>query len=309
MATPKHVVALLILAFLSVSISVEARDVKERQAFSKFTNANDNDDKENARVIPTKEVSLTTAETLKKQENQEQQPTFLPQTKNGYGLYGHEEEMVKNTPATATPTSTGNRPSKTTMPADSFYSYPNGNFENSNNYYNDRSYDKRSNNYYNKDAYVADQREQARDTYVPEEQNFGGNTRLQDSSYTTTTTTGSRTTNDRNNYFTGGNRKYIMDSSWVHRQVRRRAARRDERHEVYGEREVLLQRGQRGEVLPKQVPEVEARVLDAGVLCQYQPKPQQQQQRQPLRATVQQRQRQLHGRIPERGGVPGEPRR
>ncbi|XP_010057367.2 protein E6 [Eucalyptus grandis] len=206
MATPKHVVALLILAFLSVSISVEARDVKERQAFSKFTNANDNDDKENARVIPTKEVSLTTAETLKKQENQEQQPTFLPQTKNGYGLYGHEEEMVKNTPATATPTSTGNRPSKTTMPADSFYSYPNGNFENSNNYYNDRSYDKRSNNYYNKDAYVADQREQARDTYVPEEQNFGGNTRLQDSSYTTTATTGSRTTNDRNNYFTGGNR-------------------------------------------------------------------------------------------------------
>lgn len=205
MAAPKHFVALLILAFLSVSISVEARDFKERQSFSKFTNANDNDDKENAPVIPTKEESLTTVETLKKQE---QQPTFLPQTKNGYGLYGHEEEMVKNTPATATTTttSTGNRPSKTTMPADSFYSYPNGNFENSNNYYNDRSYDKRSNNYYNKDAYVANQREQARNTYVPEEQNFGGNTRLQDSSYTTTTTTGSRATNDRNNYYTGGNR-------------------------------------------------------------------------------------------------------
>lgn len=203
MAAPKHFVALLILAFLSVSISVEARDVKERQSFSKFTNANDNDDKENAPVIPTKEESLTTVETLKKQE---QQPTFLPQTKNGYGLYGHEEEMVENTPAATTSTSTGNRPSKTTMPADSFYSYPNGNFENSNNYYNDRSYDKRSNNYYNKDAYVTDQREQARNTYVPEEQNFGGNTRLQDSSYTTTTTTGSRATNDRNNYYTGGNR-------------------------------------------------------------------------------------------------------
>ncbi|KAF8029683.1 hypothetical protein BT93_E2190 [Corymbia citriodora subsp. variegata] len=193
MATPR----LLFLAtlFVLASITVEARDFKERESFSKFTNANDNDDTEKTQVVPQKEESLTPVEALRKQENQEQQPTFLPQTQNGYGLYGHEEEKtVRHTPSAAT--ATGNRPSRTAMPDDSFYSYPNSNFEN-------------GNSYYNKDAYVADQREQARNTYVSEEQNFGGNTRLQDSSYTTTTTGGAggyRATNDHNNYYTGGNR-------------------------------------------------------------------------------------------------------
>ncbi|KAL3740053.1 hypothetical protein ACJRO7_021346 [Eucalyptus globulus] len=223
MAASKHFVALLILAFLSASISVEEIDVKERESFSKFTNANnDNDDKGNTRVFPNKKEALTTAETLKKQENKGQQSTFHPQTQHGYGLYRHEEEMVKNTPATANSTSTGNRPSKTTRPDDSFYSYQNGNFENSNRYYNDRSYDRRSNNYHHHNDRSNDrrsndyhhQREQARDTYMPEEQNFGGNTRLQDSSYTTTTTTAttkktsssasSRGTTVGNNYNTGG---------------------------------------------------------------------------------------------------------
>ncbi|KAK3433995.1 hypothetical protein EUGRSUZ_D01286 [Eucalyptus grandis] len=64
MATPKtRRCALDPLPFLFVSISVEARDVKERRSFSRFTNANDIDDKENARVIPTKEQSLTTTTT------------------------------------------------------------------------------------------------------------------------------------------------------------------------------------------------------------------------------------------------------
>ncbi|XP_030512793.1 protein E6-like [Rhodamnia argentea] len=200
MVTPKHFffATLLILA----SIHVEAREVRERESFSKFTNANDNDDTEKARVVPhTTEEALPTAqeEALKKQEDQEQEPAFLPQTQNGYGLYGHEE-MFEDTPATTTAT-TRDRPSRTAMPDDSFYSYPNGDSESSNNYYNDR----RSDNYFDKDAYVTGQREQARDTYLPEEQNFDGNARLQDSSYTTAT--GSRaTTNDRNNYYTGGNR-------------------------------------------------------------------------------------------------------
>lgn len=201
MVTPKHFffATLLILA----SVNVEAREVRERESFSKFTNANDNGDKEKARVVPnTKEEALPAQEALKKQEDQEQEPAFLPQTQNGYGLYGHEE-MFEDTPATA---ATGNRPSRTAMPDDSFYSYPNGNSESSNNYYNDRSYDRRSDNYFDKDAYVTGRREQARNTYLPEEQNFGSNARLQDSSYTTTTTTGSRAMNDRNSYYTGGNR-------------------------------------------------------------------------------------------------------
>ncbi|KAI6705195.1 hypothetical protein NL676_008157 [Syzygium grande] len=209
MAIPKHffffTTTLLILASLFVSISVEAREVRERDSFSKFTNANDNVDKENTQVVPSKEEALTTEEALKKQEDQEQQPTFIPQTNNGYGLYGNEKTF-EDTPATTTATSTGNHPSKKAMPDDSFYSNSNGNFENTNNYYNDKSYDRRSDRYYNKDAYVADRREQARDTYTPE-QNFVGNARLQDSSYTTTTTTtGSRATNDHNTYYTGGNR-------------------------------------------------------------------------------------------------------
>ncbi|KAL3740052.1 hypothetical protein ACJRO7_021345 [Eucalyptus globulus] len=220
MAGPNFVLGVLILGFLSVSISVEAIDVEECESFGKFTNANDdNDDKENTRVFPNKKEALTTAETLEKQE---QQPTFHPQTQHGYGLYRHEEEMIKNTPATATSTSTGDHPSKTTRPDDSFYSYQNGNFENSNRYYNDRSYDRRSNNYHHHNDRSNDrrsndyhhQREQARDTYMPEEQDFGGNTRLQDSSYTTTTTTTTtkktsssasfRGTTVGNNYNTGG---------------------------------------------------------------------------------------------------------
>ncbi|KAL3740054.1 hypothetical protein ACJRO7_021347 [Eucalyptus globulus] len=196
MAVLAHTFTGLLLLSLSLAISAEAIVFKERESFSKFTDANER-------------------ETLKKQEDKEQQPTHHPQTQNGYDLYRHEEEMIKNTPATATSTSTGNHPYKTTMPDYSFYSYPYGNFENSNSYYNDRSYDRRSNNCYNKDAYVTYQRGQARDTYMPEEQNFGGNTRLQDSSYTTTTTTitttttssssgSSRGTNERNNYYTDG---------------------------------------------------------------------------------------------------------
>ncbi|GFS46337.1 hypothetical protein Acr_00g0101550 [Actinidia rufa] len=88
------------------------------QFFSKVTTTNNNNAKETIEV-PNKEQGYVT--------KQEQEPSFIPDTQNGYGIYGHESGQF---PPTTTKTTTA-------LP----YTTPNNN---NNNYY------------YHNEAYVSD---------------------------------------------------------------------------------------------------------------------------------------------------------
>lgn len=93
MAASAKFISLLFILTLSFFVQIHAR---ESQFFSKVTNVN-NDAKETTTVDPNKEEFLT---------KHEQQPVFIPQTQNGYGLYGHESGQFPPTTTTPTPTTT-----------------------------------------------------------------------------------------------------------------------------------------------------------------------------------------------------------
>lgn len=91
MAPSARFISFLFILFFFVEIHA-----RESQFFSKVTNVN-NDAKETTTVVPNKEETLT---------KHEQQPVFIPQTQNGYGLYGHESGQFPPTTTTPTPTTT-----------------------------------------------------------------------------------------------------------------------------------------------------------------------------------------------------------
>lgn len=91
MAPSARFISFLFILFFFVEIQA-----RESQFFSKVTNVN-NDAKETTTVVPNKEETLT---------KHEQQPVFIPQTQNGYGLYGHESGQFPPTTTTPTPTTT-----------------------------------------------------------------------------------------------------------------------------------------------------------------------------------------------------------
>ncbi|XP_030972830.1 protein E6-like [Quercus lobata] len=93
MAPSAKFISFLFILTLSFFVQIHAR---ESQFFSKVTNVN-NDAKETTTVDPNKEEFLT---------KHEQQPVFIPQTQNGYGLYGHESGQFPPTTTTPTPTTT-----------------------------------------------------------------------------------------------------------------------------------------------------------------------------------------------------------
>ena len=145
---------------LLFSMQIHAR---ESQFFSKVTNVNNNDKETTTTTLPNKEEMLT---------KREQQPVFIPQTENGYGLYGHESGQLPpttttpttsltnvngGTPYTTTPT---NAPYKTVFDdEESLNKYLDSNNHNNNNYnpntntnYNPNT---NTNYYYNKNNYQA----------------------------------------------------------------------------------------------------------------------------------------------------------
>lgn len=97
MALPTKFLSFFFLLTL-LSNQIQARD---SQFFSKFTNVNNNE-KETQR-LPNKQETSTVV------TRPEQEPTFIPQTQNGYGLYGHESSELPSTTANGEePTTTSN---------------------------------------------------------------------------------------------------------------------------------------------------------------------------------------------------------
>jgi len=75
MAPISKFLSFLFLTTLSFSLQIHARD---SQFFSKVTHVNNNN---NVREVPNNETPLN---------KPEQQPVFIPETENSYGLYGHD---------------------------------------------------------------------------------------------------------------------------------------------------------------------------------------------------------------------------
>lgn len=148
MAPSSNYISFLFLTTLLFALQITVRD---SQFFSKVTHF----DKDNVKVteLPNKEAPEV--------NKPEQQPPFIPETENSYGLYGHHDES--NQVPSTTPTSY--HPYKTE-------------FENSNNkYYNndayntrfsETSYNNNNNKYYNKDSYEGNQYELSDTKYTEE---------------------------------------------------------------------------------------------------------------------------------------------
>ncbi|MDG2834994.1 hypothetical protein P7M40_24195, partial [Vibrio parahaemolyticus] len=140
----------LFLTTLLFALQISARD---SQFFSKVTHFDKNSVKETE--LPNKEAPEV--------NKPEQQPPFIPETENSYGLYGHHDEYNQVPSTTTNPTSY--HPYKTE-------------FENSNNkYYNndayntrfsETSYNNNNNKYYNKDSYEGNQYELSDTKYTEE---------------------------------------------------------------------------------------------------------------------------------------------
>jgi len=101
MAPISKLIPFLFLTTLFFSLHVNARDSK---FFSKVTPLNNN----------LKETEVTNNEASQNKPQQQQQPVFLPETENSYGLYGHETGLHPPTTTTTDAVPTTFKPYKTT---------------------------------------------------------------------------------------------------------------------------------------------------------------------------------------------------
>ncbi|KAK7319733.1 hypothetical protein RJT34_04458 [Clitoria ternatea] len=136
MAPISKPISFLFLTTLLLSLHVNARD---SQFFSKVTPVNNNNNNNNLKEtqVPNNEGPVN---------KPEQQPVFIPETENSYGLYGHETGLHPPTTTTTTnaapyTTTTNYQPYKTTSSEEDTSKYSN------------------NNNNYNKDAYNTNQDE------------------------------------------------------------------------------------------------------------------------------------------------------
>jgi hypothetical protein len=135
MAPISKFLSFLFLTTLSFSLHIHARD---SQFFSKVTHVDNNNVKDRDVPNPNNEGPLN--------KPQQQQPDFMPETENSYGLYGHESDHLPSTAATTTTTT-------------------NSNFEDTNKYYNNDAYNTK---YYNKDTFGNNQNELSETKYNEE---------------------------------------------------------------------------------------------------------------------------------------------
>ncbi|KAK7327843.1 hypothetical protein VNO77_21936 [Canavalia gladiata] len=163
MATLSNYISFLFLTTLLLSLQIRARD---SQFFSKVTNFNDNNNYNNV-----KETEVPNKEGQEINKGEQQQPVFIPETENSYGLYGQESNgspsKTTTTPTNAAPyttTTTSYHPYRTEFEDTS--KYPNNN--NNNNYYY-------NNDAYNKDTYEGNQYELSDAKYTDERYNSLGN--------------------------------------------------------------------------------------------------------------------------------------
>ncbi|XP_041026138.1 protein E6-like [Juglans microcarpa x Juglans regia] len=201
-ASSAKLFSFLFLITLSFSVQIYAR---ESQFFSKVTNVN----------IPAKERTAPPKkeETTSSEQEDQDQPAFIPDAQGGYGLYGHESTELSHAsttltnvnaaPYTTTPTNVPYKTQFTSNPTNvpyknefedeeslNKYLNANDNNDNKNNYYNGANQYYNNNNYYNNKI----NRNRAN-------QNDLVNTRLTEKEYTTTTTP----TANENNYYSGAN--------------------------------------------------------------------------------------------------------
>ncbi|XP_054776595.1 protein E6-like [Prosopis cineraria] len=138
MALFSNFFSFLFFTVLFLSLQIHARD---SQFFSKVTHANDNN------INGIKETDLPSKEEpVNKQP--EQEPVFVPEAHDSYGLYGHKS-AGQFPPATTTTTMTTYPPYKTESEEYMMSKYPNNKYYS---YYNRDAY---NTNYY-KDAYGND---------------------------------------------------------------------------------------------------------------------------------------------------------
>ncbi|GAV60324.1 hypothetical protein CFOL_v3_03855 [Cephalotus follicularis] len=190
-SSPKFISILFLITIFSIQIQA-----RESQFFSKVSTNFDNSAQETA-TLPNNQAQEQTVETqatTKPLPTQEQEPTFIPETQNGYGLYGHESGQ--HPPSTTTTTNKPNDASYTTT-GTGYLPYTTQAQETSpykkyRDTYDPRTNTNNNNNYYNKNAYETDQ------------QNWG-NSRFTERGYT-------NTANQKNNYqqnqYHGGNSGY-----------------------------------------------------------------------------------------------------
>ncbi|KAG6754896.1 hypothetical protein POTOM_040699 [Populus tomentosa] len=181
--SPRLISFLFLLAILSVQIHA-----RESQFFSKVSGAATttpstttiSNDNAQDKTLPSKEKE----EGLSRQE---QDPAFIPDNQNGYGLYGQESTQFPTTTklANAPYTTTTYQPYKTqTQNQESYTNYPTDTTTNTNTNTNT--------NYYSNNAYDQEQ-----------QQNFG-ETSLQESGYT-------NMGNQNNKYYYNGANSYSND--------------------------------------------------------------------------------------------------
>ncbi|KAL6991108.1 hypothetical protein U1Q18_009227 [Sarracenia purpurea var. burkii] len=158
------------IIFLALSFSLHAHG-RDTQFFSKLTNNNNNGNAQESDVqVPNKSEPQSLSQN-------EPEPNFVPDTQNGYGLYGHESGQLPPSATTSTPYAgaTNYHPYKT-QPGGPYRVYTTSNSDNHHN----RNY------YSNKDSY---------ETSDPQPQGMS-DTRFMHRGYAT------RPSN--NNYYNGG---------------------------------------------------------------------------------------------------------
>ncbi|XP_027338992.1 protein E6-like [Abrus precatorius] len=144
MAPYSNYISFLFLTTLLLPLQITARD---SQFFSKVTHFNENINNNNVKET---EVANKGGKEINKAE---QQPVFIPETENSYGLYGHDSNQF---PPTTTTTTDAYHPLKTEFEDPTKYT--------NNKYYNNDAYNTRFaetgyNKYYNTDAYEGNQYE------------------------------------------------------------------------------------------------------------------------------------------------------
>ncbi|XVF40447.1 hypothetical protein PTKIN_Ptkin01aG0114300 [Pterospermum kingtungense] len=137
-SSPKLMSILILFALFSMQIHA-------REFFSKIPSVNNNE-KEHESYIPDNQKTSLPNREEKTVGKQEQEPRFIPETENGYGLYGHESSQL---PLSTTNTRETYEPYVTPVryhPDEPYNSIP----ESSNNNENTR--------YYNKNSYETEER-------------------------------------------------------------------------------------------------------------------------------------------------------
>ncbi|KAL2341859.1 hypothetical protein Fmac_009799 [Flemingia macrophylla] len=170
MASTSNYISFLFLTTLLLPLHITARD---SQFFSKVTHFNNNNGVKETQ-LPNKEAPEI--------NKPEQQPAFIPETQNSYGLYGRDEsnELPSTTP----------HPYKTQFEDPT--KYPK--------YYNNDAYNKK---FYNKDAYGGNQYELSDTKYTEE----GYNNKYYDSYH-----------NNHQNFYNNdaANDKYYNNNRYFH---------------------------------------------------------------------------------------------